>query len=148
MDEVWKSVEGYSKYKISNHGRMWKKSYTVSFYSNKWDKKVEKEYPSGYCRPTDQGRGYLQIGLRNSDGGQDRYLVHRLVMHHFGPEPPTVEHKWVNHIDGDKKNNRIDNLEWVTPALNQLHSAYLEAIEYTNKKKVDRRLQKWAKQVS
>ena len=50
------------------------------------------------------------------------HRVHRLVAQAFLPPPPSEKHTIVNHIDGDRANNRADNLEWVTPSENIRHS--------------------------
>ena len=57
------------------------------------------EHPSGYR-------------LASVNGGRDK--VHRLVAKAFLPPPPSDEHTQVMHIDGDRANNRPDNLKWVT----------------------------------
>jgi hypothetical protein len=49
-----------------------------------------------------------------------KYREHRLIAEKFIPNPDNKPH--INHIDGNKSNNSIDNLEWVTPSENQLHS--------------------------
>ena len=86
--------------------------------------------------------GYLQISLdRRSDNYQTLY-VHRLVAFAFLPKPFDVECDTVNHIDFDKSNNRLDNLEWVTRMQNSRHgfeSMVNEVIKlhkrgYSNKK--------------
>lgn len=58
--------------------------------------------------------GYRRVALR-SNGEITRHFVHRLVAQQFIPNPDPVNKIQVNHIDGDKANNRVDNLEWVTP---------------------------------
>jgi len=122
-DECWEPLDGYSGYYISNYGRVYRDAYTVEFYSETWGRHITKRYDAGLCSLNDNGKGYYQVGLRNPDtGDQDRPLVHRLVMQCFGGEPPTERHTDINHIDGDRTNNHISNLQWVTPAENKLHA--------------------------
>jgi predicted XRE-type DNA-binding protein len=61
--------------------------------------------------------GYKCIKIKDDSGKRRTFLVHRLVL----GEPPFPK-AWVNHKDGDKANNHIDNLEWVTPSQNHLHA--------------------------
>ena len=65
--------------------------------------------------PKDNGCGYLRVTL----GGR-AWMIHRLVWQHFrGPIPPGYQ---INHIDGNKSNNAIGNLELVTPSENARHA--------------------------
>lgn len=63
--------------------------------------------------------GYLKVGL-SVDGIHKYYLVHRLVAQAFIPNPNNLPQ--VNHIDGNKLNNHVDNLEWVSSYENQQHA--------------------------
>lgn len=141
--ERWVGVENWKRHEISNHGRVRVKSRTIRFYSEAWDREVEKEYDQKVMSPTDNGRGYLLVQLNDADGNNKGALVHRLVMDHFGPDPPSDEHRWVNHIDGDKTNNHIRNLEWVTPAMNCLHEAIRNVAEEHDKEKVVELIRRW-----
>ena len=81
--------------------------------------------------------GHISLGHSREDGYLDtniqlcpksRYqaeYVHRLVAAAFLGLPPSPEHSQVNHKDGNKNNNAVENLEYVTPAENNLHCANL-----------------------
>ena len=98
MAEVWKKVpvEGYERYSISSRGQV----------RNDKTKRIMKIYLSD--------REYYCIQL--SGENKKHFRVHRLVALAFIPNPN--EYPYVNHIDGDKENNCIENLEWCT----QLHN--------------------------
>ena len=70
-------------------------------------------------KPQVRGKGYLYVGLLK-DGKQVRVSVHRLVAETFIPNPENKPE--VNHIDGDKTNNCVSNLEWVTTSENAIHA--------------------------
>lgn len=67
------------------------------------------------------GYEYIKVGTTHKDG-RKKYLVHRLVAECYIPNYDSLPE--VNHKDGDKLNNSVDNLEWVTTSENQLHSRY------------------------
>ena len=67
----------------------------------------------------DNDRGYLRIAIADKTVPQ---CVHTLVAQTFVHNPDPENKKYVNHIDGDKHNNRADNLEWVTSSENQEHA--------------------------
>lgn len=79
---------------------------------------VLKQYPNGKLRNHSiNGKGYHQVSLARVDGGQACVKVHRLVMLHFR-FIPNCQYYEVDHLDGNKDNNTIWNLEWVTPQEN------------------------------
>ena len=65
--------------------------------------------------------GYIQYLLHKNNKGKE-LKAHRLVAEAFLPNPENKRE--VNHIDGDKHNNRVDNLEWATTSENQIHAHY------------------------
>ena len=94
--EKWKSIAGYEGlYEVSNLGRV----RSLKFGKTK------------ILTPKNNGIGYFQVGLRK-DGISKYLLVHRLVANAFIPNPQNL--KTVNHIDEDKSNNNVSNLEWMS----------------------------------
>ena len=96
-------------------------SYYVTKYGDVWN--TETMVKRKICA---NGRGYLQVTLGSVDGVK----VHRLVAHYFVPKPKDLVDKGlnektlvVNHLDGNKLNNRWDNLEWTTQKGNMAHAS-------------------------
>lgn len=67
------------------------------------------------------GTDYQIINLSKLDGSKRTFRVHRLVMMAFNPIE-NMDELEVNHIDGNKKNNKLENLEWCTASENQIHA--------------------------
>lgn len=65
------------------------------------------------------GSGYYQIKLHRN-GKRTHHCIHNLVANAFIKNSDSKK-IWVNHIDGNKLNNRAENLEWVTPSENTTH---------------------------
>ena len=105
MEEIWKDVPGYEGlYQVSNMGRV--KSLIVS--------RAHPIAPRILALSEDR-KGYLRCRLK------DRSVpIHRLVAVAFIQNPGNKPQ--VNHIDGNKKNNCTENLEWVTNTENQRHA--------------------------
>lgn len=101
MVEIWLSIEGYfDSYQVSNRGRV----------KNKKRKNILK--------PKISPDGYLRVGL-SKDGHQKFYYIHRLVAQTFIPNPDNKPQ--VNHINRNKQDNHLWNLEWCTARENQVH---------------------------
>ena len=73
---------------------------------------------------------YFSYVLTMPDGKKKRRYAHRLVAMAYLPRPLDEKKIEVNHKDGNKMNNCVDNLEWVTPQENQQHAVQLQLIKY------------------
>lgn len=108
MSELWKIIEGYPNYSVSSYGRV---------RNNK-----RLDYKSGGILANRLNMyGYVEVCLYHNEAYVFR-RVHRLVAKAF-VLGESAEHNQVNHLDGDKTNNRASNLEWCTPLENTQHSA-------------------------
>ena len=77
---------------------------------------------SGKMKTRNKGNTEYQIiNLTLQDGSKKTFRVHRLVLMAFAPIE-NMQNLEVNHIDGNKKNNTLKNLEWVTSSENKLHA--------------------------
>lgn len=117
--EIFVPIAGYNGfYEISNFGRI--KSLKREYqYVNKNGKLVKYVLPDTILKPGLHTKGYLKVGLYR-DSTEERFFVHRLVAIHFIPNPENKPE--VNHKDGDRKNCKLNNLEWVTGSENKIHS--------------------------
>ena len=105
MKEIWKDIKEYEGiYQISNYGRIKSLSRLIENSNNRITKeKIRKA--------TKDKDGYLCIVL-SKDGTNKTCKVHRLVAQTFISNP--LNKPTVNHKDGNKQNNKINNLEWMT----------------------------------
>lgn len=116
--EIWKNIEGYEDcYEVSNQGRVRRKD----GYVNTGIKNNEKRFIKGkILKQNLKNNGYLTVDL-SKDYKVKTASVHRLVAFHFC-EKDSEEKTEVNHINCNKMDNRVENLEWVTPQQNKLHA--------------------------
>lgn len=109
-NEAWKPINGFPKYQVSNQGRI-------------------KNIESGRIfTGTKDAFGYIHVRLINPQGKYTLRKIHRLVAEAFLPNP---EHKpIIDHLDGNKTNNTLENLRWVTYSENTV--AYNKKREEAN----------------
>lgn len=106
MIEVWKDIPGYEGlYQVSNLGNILSLNY----------KKTHKPHTLKHCISRD---GYHRVNL--CCNGVRKWFVHLLVAKSFIPNP--LNKPQINHIDGDKDNNCVSNLEWVSGKENIQHA--------------------------
>lgn len=107
-------IEEYPNYSINEKGQ------------------VKSIYVSKLLKPRTAGRGYYCYQLRNENGIKNEY-IHRLVAKTFIPNPGNLPQ--VDHIDGNKSNNCVSNLRWVSNRTNMVSAGFeqrnLHAIEST-----------------
>lgn len=106
MEEIWKPVRGYEgRYEVSNFGRVMSLNYRMTKQSK-------------LMSPSINSDGYACVNL-TKDGVGNSHKVHRLVASAFIANPNNLPQ--VNHIDEDKLNNQVNNLEWCTGRHNVNH---------------------------
>lgn len=114
---MYKFIKGYENlYAVDEFGNV--KSYPRTRINNKGYKYTTKER---ILIPQIRN-GYLFVRL-SKDAEKKCFSVHRLVAEYFLPNPENKP--CVNHIDGNRKNNNVKNLEWVTSHENMQHSCYV-----------------------
>lgn len=106
MEEEWRDIKWCEWYQVSNLGRV-------------------RNHDGRILSLREVNSGYLVVLLKKYHKGR---TVHRLVAETFIPNPYNKEQ--VNHIDGNKHNNCISNLEWCTPSENMQHAKNILGIKY------------------
>lgn len=115
MNEEFKPVVGYEGlYEVSNLGNV--KSLSTTTITVTGHSRTTKEK---LLKPGMNSRGYMFVAL-SKKGKVKYYLVHRLVAASFIKNP--TKKRTVNHMDGDRTNNKLSNLEWTTHLENSRHA--------------------------
>lgn len=115
MEKVWKPVVGYEKYfLVSSTGEIYSRLKNRNI-------KTSKNYA-----------GYVRFSTRISELGGNilNFRVHRLVAQAFIPNPENKP--YVNHINSDRSDNRVDNLEWCTAKENIQHGMINGGIDFSS----------------
>lgn len=126
--EEWKDIKGYEGiYKVSNLGRV--KS-LKAWHGNKY-KSIYVDIDK-IIKPMKEKSGYLKVVLHDKNKKQNK-RIHRLVAEAFIENP--YNYKCINHIDGNKTNNKANNLEWCTQKYNVIDAVEKDLRKFTYKGK-------------
>lgn len=139
MQEIWKDIIGYEGlYQISSLGRVKALPKTLQYSDGRLYHYKEKilKYSTGTS-------GYPTLHFYSLEGVRETCMIHRLVASAF---IPNIDNKpTINHMDGNKQNNSVSNLEWNTYTENQEH-ARLTGLHKGTPSKLDSKLAKLGKE--
>lgn len=110
--EIWKPIEGFDNYMVSNCGN------------------VLNTRKNTFLTPYKEKNGYLRVNL-SKNGKCKKFLVHRLVAEAFIPN--TDNKPFIDHINTDRTDNRVNNLRWVTQKENQNNNLTKEKLSTATK---------------
>ena len=113
--EIWKEIKGYEGlYEASNLGNIKRLPSVIRYKSN-----GTRNYPGKMLTQEQMLDGYLRIVL-SKNGCHKRFMSHRLIAETFIPNPNNKP--YINHKNGIKSDNRIENLEWCSQEENEQHA--------------------------
>ena len=114
--EIWKDISNFEgKYQISNKGNV-KSLARINEQGREMSERILK--------PSKDKDGYLRIGLsKGSRKDYSYFRINRLVAEYFIPNPSGLPQ--VNHEDGNRINNEVNNLKWCNNSYNQWHRCYI-----------------------
>lgn len=140
VGEVWKDIKGYEGlYQVSSLGRIKSLKRKVKYQNSVRNvkEKIKKDFISA--------NGYKRIEL-SQNGVNKKYNIHKLVAETFIPKNNNYYDRYleVNHINGIKTDNRVENLEWCTRSENLLHAYKNKLARNTEKQRNTVRL--WCKE--
>ena len=124
MKEIWKTINEYPNYKVSNTGKV--KSIKRNVKSKNDSMRTIRER---ILKPSKHRNGYLNVAIFKEKKRKDMY-IHRLVAEAFIPNPNNLHQ--VNHINEIKTDNRVENLEWCTQEYNNNYGTHYKKVSKAN----------------
>lgn len=122
QEEIWKDIQGYEGiYQVSSLGRVKSLPRENRYFNSLAGKECVRHYKERIMKLKKNRGGYMTAHLRDEENGKEDWpTVHRLVATAFIPNPN--EKPTINHKDGIKVNNFLENLEWATWSENTRHA--------------------------
>lgn len=111
-----KPIPGFPLYTINEKGEVWRKEEEYINNGTLCKRSAKK------CSVTKTPGGYYQVSMKDASGNWKKKYIHVLIAEAFIPKPTDKGKVEVNHIDGDKGNNTLENLEWLTHKENIEHA--------------------------
>lgn len=125
MTEIWRDITNYEDtYQISNLGNVRSKDRVVLYID-----KRKRIFPGQTMKLNIDTKGYYKVNLRKNNKFKS-LRIHKLVAEHFLKKE--IGKNIVNHKDGNKLNNCVDNLEFVTISENTIHAIRVLKKDFTN----------------
>ena len=124
--EIWKDIENFEGlYQVSNLGRVKSVDRIVRVIDIKSNREYDRHFPESIKATNLDTKGYVMVTLKK-DGKTSRHRIHRLVAKAFIPNINNLPQ--VNHIDENKENNCVSNLEWCTNDYNGTYGTRISRI--------------------
>ena len=112
MEEIWKDIEGYEGlYQVSNLGRVRSLGRTIQ-RRTRWGTTADYSVEGKILKILSSSYNACYVHLFDMNGKSTNHKVHRLVAQAFIPNPNNLSD--VNHKDENRKNNNVENLEWMS----------------------------------